>query len=139
MMDQEEYKMYFLENRLKTFMGWPFEEGCACTPEKMARAGFLHTPSDNCPDVAKCFFCLKELEGWEPEDDPAAEHRSHSSKCPFINLKKEVEALSVEEFLKLEKERDKYINNKVTGEAVSKFEEGAKLIRAAMKSASGDK
>uniref|UniRef100_A0A8C5F448 Baculoviral IAP repeat containing 5a n=1 Tax=Gadus morhua TaxID=8049 RepID=A0A8C5F448_GADMO len=107
--------------------------------KKMAEAGFLHTPSDNCPDVAKCFFCLKELEGWEPEDDPAAEHRSHSSKCPFINLKKEVEALSVEEFLKLEKERDKYINNKVTGEAVSKFEEGAKLIRAAMKSASGDK
>ena len=41
---------------------------------------------------------------------PRAEHRSHSSKCPFINLKKEVEALSVEEFLKLEKERDKYIN-----------------------------
>ncbi|KAM8953251.1 astacin-like metalloendopeptidase [Pelodytes ibericus] len=29
-------------------------------------------PSGNSPDVAKCFFCLKELEGWEPEDDPIA-------------------------------------------------------------------
>ena len=36
MKDQEDYKMYFLENRLKTFMGWPFEEGCACTPEKVS-------------------------------------------------------------------------------------------------------
>lgn len=36
----------------------------------MARAGFVHTPSDNSPDIAMCFFCLKELEGWEPDDDP---------------------------------------------------------------------
>ena len=36
MKDQEDYKMFFLENRLKTFMGWPFEEGCACTPEKVS-------------------------------------------------------------------------------------------------------
>lgn len=37
---------------------------------QMAKAGFIHTPSDNSPDIAMCFFCLKELEGWEPEDDP---------------------------------------------------------------------
>lgn len=37
---------------------------------QMARAGFIHTPSGNSPDIAMCFFCLKELEGWEPEDDP---------------------------------------------------------------------
>ena len=46
---------------------------------QMAEAGFLHTPSDNCPDVAKCFFCLKKLEGWEPEDDPAYVLRVPSS------------------------------------------------------------
>ena len=37
---------------------------------QMAKAGFIYTPSDNSPDIAMCFFCLKELEGWEPEDDP---------------------------------------------------------------------
>jgi baculoviral IAP repeat-containing protein 5 len=36
----------------------------------MAKAGFIHTPTENSPDIAKCFFCLKELEGWEPDDDP---------------------------------------------------------------------
>lgn len=37
---------------------------------QMARAGFVHCPSENEPDVACCFFCLLELEGWEPDDDP---------------------------------------------------------------------
>lgn len=37
---------------------------------QMAKAGFIHTPSENSPDTAMCFFCLKELEGWEPEDEP---------------------------------------------------------------------
>lgn len=37
---------------------------------QMAAAGFVHCPSENGPDVAQCFFCLKELEGWEPDDDP---------------------------------------------------------------------
>lgn len=36
----------------------------------MAKAGFIHCPADNAPDVAQCFFCFKELEGWEPDDDP---------------------------------------------------------------------
>lgn len=37
---------------------------------QMAAAGFVHCPSENGPDVAQCFFCFKELEGWEPDDDP---------------------------------------------------------------------
>ncbi|PNJ88241.1 BIRC5 isoform 9, partial [Pongo abelii] len=49
---------------------WPFLEGCACTPERMAEAGFIHCPTENEPDLAQCFFCFKELEGWEPDDDP---------------------------------------------------------------------
>ncbi|XP_069062017.1 baculoviral IAP repeat-containing protein 5.1-like [Pleurodeles waltl] len=36
----------------------------------MAKAGFVHSPTMNEPDVARCFFCLIELEGWEPDDDP---------------------------------------------------------------------
>lgn len=45
---------------LFSFSPWP----------QMAAAGFVHCPSENGPDVAQCFFCLKELEGWEPDDDP---------------------------------------------------------------------
>lgn len=37
---------------------------------QMAKAGFVHCPNANRPDVAKCFFCLIELESWEPNDDP---------------------------------------------------------------------
>lgn len=95
----------------------------------MAKSGFIHTPSENCPDIAKCFFCLKELEGWEPEDDPEKEHKSHSPSCNFIALKKSVNDLTVEEFLKLQKERQKFIINKNCNEAITKFEEAAKLRR----------
>ncbi|KAF5906394.1 baculoviral IAP repeat-containing protein 5.2-like, partial [Clarias magur] len=75
----------------------------------MAKAGFIHVPSENSPDIAQCFFCLKELEGWEPEDDPEKEHKAHSPNCNFITLKKSVESLTVEEFLRLQKERQKFI------------------------------
>nr|XP_057927429.1 baculoviral IAP repeat-containing protein 5.2-like [Doryrhamphus excisus] len=125
----ENLKMYFYENRLKTFEGWPFDEDCACTPESMAKAGFIHTPSDNSPDSAMCFFCLKELEGWEPEDDPEKEHKSHSPTCHFIALKKKVEDLTMEEFFKLQKEKSKTIINKCD-EDINKFEEAARLKRA---------
>jgi len=130
--NSEYTQMYFYENRLKTYVGWPFDEGCACTPENMAKAGFVHTPADNSPDVATCFFCLKELEGWEPDDDPTKEHQSHSSECNFINLKKSVNDLTVEEFLKLQKEKQKYIINKNCNDAIAKFEEAAKVRRAAI-------
>ncbi|XP_054624642.1 baculoviral IAP repeat-containing protein 5a isoform X2 [Dunckerocampus dactyliophorus] len=121
----DDFKMYFCENRLKTFEGWPFNEDCACTPENMAKAGFIYTPSDNSPDAAMCFFCLKELACWEPEDDPQKEHRSHSALCHFITLKKKVEDLTVEEFFKLQK-------RKSYNEAVDKFREEARLMKAEM-------
>ncbi len=37
--NEEDLKMYFYENRLKTFNGWPFEEGCSCTPENVSKRG----------------------------------------------------------------------------------------------------
>ncbi|KAM9715415.1 baculoviral IAP repeat-containing protein 5a [Menidia menidia] len=127
--NEEDIKMYFFENRLKTFEGWPFDEDCMCTPENMAKAGFIHTPTENSPDIAMCFFCLKELEGWEPEDDAEKEHKSHSPSCQFIALKKKVEELTVEEFFKLQKERHKNIIRKMGNEAIAKIEEAAKLRR----------
>lgn len=37
------------------------------------------------------------------------EHKTHSSTCDFILLKKTVDSLTVEDFLKLQKERQKFI------------------------------
>ncbi|KAG7335099.1 hypothetical protein KOW79_001695 [Hemibagrus wyckioides] len=126
---QEDLKMYFYENRIATYSGWPFDEDCACTSENMAKAGFIHTPTENSPDVAQCFFCYKELEGWEPEDDPLKEHKSHSPTCNFILLKRTVEELTVEEILKLQKERQKFYIKKSCKQAIEKFEEAAKSKR----------
>uniref|UniRef100_A0A8C8E4W7 Survivin n=1 Tax=Otus sunia TaxID=257818 RepID=A0A8C8E4W7_9STRI len=92
-----------------TFRNWPFTEGCACTPERMAAAGFVHCPSENGPDVAQCFFCFKELEGWEPDDDPLEEHKKHSAGCAFLSLQKDPTNLTLQEFLKLDKERMKNV------------------------------
>lgn len=33
---EEPTKLYFYENRLLTFDGWPFQEDCACTPENVS-------------------------------------------------------------------------------------------------------
>lgn len=46
----DQTKMYFYENRLQTFVGWPFEEGCICTPENVSE------PFDPAsPEI--CFVC----------------------------------------------------------------------------------
>ncbi|NXU47305.1 BIR51 protein, partial [Turnix velox] len=89
--------MYEYENRLKTFTEWPFGENSKCTSENMAKAGFVHCPRVNEPDVAKCFFCLIELEGWEPSDDPWEEHNKRN-RCGFLSLNKPFDELTMEEF-----------------------------------------
>lgn len=104
---------------------------------QMAAAGFVHCPSENSPDVVQCFFCLKELEGWEPDDDPLwvggwgrageesgrryelvgrcfcvffrEEHKKHSAGCAFAALQKDPAKLTVQEFLKLDKKRAKNV------------------------------
>ncbi|NXX44687.1 BI51B protein, partial [Tricholaema leucomelas] len=90
-------EMYEYENRLETFTEWPFTENCKCTPENMAKAGFVHCPDANKSDVAKCFFCLMELEGWQPNDDPREEHTKHHN-CGFLSLTKHFDDLTMEEF-----------------------------------------
>ncbi|KAM9296767.1 baculoviral IAP repeat-containing protein 5 [Gastrophryne carolinensis] len=125
----DEWRLYLLDTRIRTFSNWPFTEGCACTPEKMAEAGFIHCPGGNSPDVAQCFFCLKELEGWEPDDDPMEEHKKHSSACLFLTLKKRAEELTLSEFLKLDKERVKIRIQKHMNQRLDKFQEEAKRVR----------
>lgn len=34
--NDEQIKMYFYENRLKTFEGWPFDEDCTCNAENVS-------------------------------------------------------------------------------------------------------
>ena len=36
----------------------------------MAAAGFYFKGSKKEPDLAECFVCQKELDGWEENDDP---------------------------------------------------------------------
>lgn len=33
---KEDLKMFFYENRLVTYSGWPFDEDCACTSENVS-------------------------------------------------------------------------------------------------------
>ncbi|XP_054678575.1 baculoviral IAP repeat-containing protein 5 isoform X1 [Grus americana] len=125
----EEWRLYLVPTRAATFRNWPFTEGCACTPERMAAAGFVHCPSENGPDVAQCFFCFKELEGWEPDDDPLEEHKKHSAGCPFLSLQKDPTNLTLQEFLKLDKERMKNVIKKEISQKVTEVEDAAKNVR----------
>ncbi|CAH8517176.1 unnamed protein product [Dicrocoelium dendriticum] len=86
--------------RVQTFVGWPFGGNFKCTAERLAMTGFFH-PRDTAQDVAQCFVCFKELEGWEPDDDPAAEHRRHSPECPFL-FSKSYEQMSAREGLQMD-------------------------------------
>lgn len=98
--------MDLLENRLASFAQWPLTEDCKCTPEKMAEAGFYHCPTENEPDLARCFVCFKELDGWEPDDDPFKEH-SRSTGCAFVQLGKKDHEMTRLDYVKLQCERAK--------------------------------
>ncbi|KAK3705189.1 hypothetical protein QZH41_013985, partial [Actinostola sp. cb2023] len=102
------FGMNIEENRKATFVDWPFDDAdnCNCTAEMMAAAGFYHCPTDRDPDVARCFVCFKELEGWEPEDNPWEEHKRHSPNCVFLlKRNKDQKETTVEEFLDTEVKR----------------------------------
>ncbi|XP_050170505.1 baculoviral IAP repeat-containing protein 5 [Myiozetetes cayanensis] len=129
----EEWRLYLVSSRVATFRNWPFTEGCACTPERMAAAGFVHCPSENSPDVAQCFFCLKELEGWEPDDDPLEEHKKHSAACGFLSLQKEPANLTLQEFLKLDKMRIIKSIKKEISQKMTEVEDAAKSTRSKIK------
>nr|Q804H7.2 RecName: Full=Baculoviral IAP repeat-containing protein 5.2-B; AltName: Full=Survivin in Xenopus; Short=SIX; AltName: Full=Survivin2-B; Short=XSurvivin2B [Xenopus laevis]AAI69762.1 SIX [Xenopus laevis]AAI69764.1 SIX [Xenopus laevis] len=134
----DEWRLYNLATRLRTFSNWPFTEDCACTPERMAEAGFVHCPTDNSPDVVKCFFCLKELEGWQPEDDPMDEHKKHSPSCLFIALKKKAEELTLSEFLKLDLEHMKIKMQKQMNLHIERFQAKANEVRGHLEKLDAD-
>lgn len=50
--NDEPTMMYFYENRLLTFDGWPFQEDCVCTPENVS-----NTTTTNMRGLSYRFTC----------------------------------------------------------------------------------
>uniref|UniRef100_UPI00358F596F baculoviral IAP repeat-containing protein 5-like n=1 Tax=Myxine glutinosa TaxID=7769 RepID=UPI00358F596F len=126
---QFNYLYYKLSQRLSTFKDWPFLEDCNCTPQKMAEAGFVYQPCESQPDVAVCFFCFKELEGWEPNDNPWEEHQKHSRSCRFLTNLPSWETLTLEQLIKLENERMNNLIRKVDSQHTAEFEAKVQEVR----------
>ncbi|XP_067933524.1 baculoviral IAP repeat-containing protein 5-like [Watersipora subatra] len=118
------------KNRLKTFVNWPFEDPAKCTAEAMAQAGFVHTPSEGSTDGARCFFCCKELDGWEADDDPWEEHVSHSrGKCKFLNFATSYETkIETKTFIELEIQRQKNIVTMMNERRKQRFKDQAQEV-----------
>ena len=69
----------------------------------MAEAGFYHVGSESEPDLVRCYYCRRELDGWEPTDVPWDEHKRR--ECPFILLGKTPQDLTIEDTFDLEAAR----------------------------------
>ena len=122
--------MMMPSERLRTFINWPFTEGCACLPEKMSEAGFYCCGGENEPDLVRCYFCRKELDGWEPDDDPWKEHASHAKgRCAFINLGKKSEELTVKDMYDLDRAKLAIVVGKMVEKRTEEFRKSAEVGR----------
>ncbi|CAG4975843.1 unnamed protein product [Colias eurytheme] len=111
MQELESPSLFLVEERVKTFKAWPFSDDFKCNVRNMAEAGFYSVATgDDDADAAKCFLCGKELDGWEPNDDPWAEHKSHAAKCAFVQLGKKEDDLLLAEYLSIIKQ---YMSNEI--------------------------
>ena len=79
-------KMSTYADRLASFTEWPH---ASPTAEQMARAGFVHTPTNVHPDNVRCSRC-SDSEGnlcdWEPDNDPAIQRHIHHLRCSRLWL-----------------------------------------------------
>ncbi|XP_066601343.1 baculoviral IAP repeat-containing protein 5 [Prorops nasuta] len=97
--------IFWSSGRLKTYDNWPFKNTTKCNPMALAAAGFFKVPESSEPDLAECFICHKQLDGWEESDDPWEEHIKHNESCAFVKLGKQDElSWTVEELFLLFKE-----------------------------------
>ncbi|MEE6528197.1 hypothetical protein FKM82_030251, partial [Ascaphus truei] len=69
---------------------------------------------------------------------PREEHRKHSSGCGFLGIKKNVEELTLSEFLKLDKERVRVRMLKMMNEQIDRFQAAACKVRDALMSLGSD-
>ncbi|KAJ2456691.1 hypothetical protein GGF42_003121 [Coemansia sp. RSA 2424] len=67
---------------------WPYTKYTSylAQPSTLASAGFSFCPAKDAPDNVQCFHCGFELTGWEPDDDPFAEHYAHQPTCTYAKL-----------------------------------------------------
>ncbi|KAJ2065009.1 hypothetical protein GGI17_000610 [Coemansia sp. S146] len=67
---------------------WPYIKYTSylAQPNTLASAGFSFSPAKDAPDNVQCFHCGFELTGWEPSDDPFAEHHAHQPTCTYAQL-----------------------------------------------------
>ena len=54
-------------------------------------------------DLVRCYYCHKELDGWEPKDVPWDEHKR--GDCPYIKKGKKPLDLTGDDVFELEAER----------------------------------
>merc|ERR1711862_460507 len=110
--DVEDKSLSDFAGRRQTYdkFGWPHSEDSSCNADKMADAGFYMVESNDSEDLARCFYCRRELDGWEEEDDPWQEHKRRP--CPFIKKGKLARNLTVKDQMELEAERVKIITQK---------------------------
>lgn len=67
---REANSYFWKQNRRTTYSNWPFNDSDKCNADSMAAAGFYVVGDNTEPDLVQCFICGKQLDGWEPNDDP---------------------------------------------------------------------
>jgi hypothetical protein len=79
-----------IKSRFDTFTLWPHEskKGWRPVSRNLALAGFFYNPVNPGDDGVSCPYCDMGLDGWEPKDDPIAEHRSRNPNCLFFTTSK---------------------------------------------------
>jgi len=113
MLGADDGHMGLYENRIKTFRNWIFPDNVNCNAERMANAGFYFCGTIQEPDLVRCYYCRKELDGWDDFDDPWEEHKSHArGNCAFINLGKSATQITVKDRIDLEREKFVRIQDK---------------------------
>ncbi|KAL7301236.1 baculoviral IAP repeat-containing protein 5 [Trichogramma pretiosum] len=122
--------LFWKKARLETFKHWPFGNEHQCNPDSMAAAGFFAVGGEDEPDLAECFMCRKQLDGWEAEDDPWQEHQKHQSNCSFVQMNKKDEGLlTVKELFQLMQEYH-------SGRLLLEFDKAAESMRKVWQDAS---
>lgn len=93
--------METLSARLKTFtknkqsktssksasLQWPHPDTFTANPQSLAEAGFYFNAEKDYPDNVECFMCGKQLDGWEPDDNPFEIHVRKCPKCPWATAR----------------------------------------------------
>jgi baculoviral IAP repeat-containing protein 5 len=78
-----------------------------------SQAGFYFAGTDAEPDLARCYYCRRELDGWDPTDDPWEEHKRR--ECAFIKMGKKPEGLRIEDMATLEAARARALMVRING------------------------